>query len=215
MVNQGHAACFFMEVCSLSLSIAQCVLSVKSNFVGSESPDCTVSAYLLCVHSYYNEQFVFAHGFILKYLKLLLSELCSISIQVKKCVFARQHMKTNRSVTFLPSVFHVWPCRRGVSKGRAMLGGSHAGLSPAERGQSGRAVRRKNSEWFAFEASFPPSTSVLGKSSGLVLVFFFLKLFWQKLFLVSFSFTVKTSFDMFVQHTFQWLFPECALWGGG
>lgn len=96
-----------------------------------------------------------------------------------------------------------------------MLGGSHAGLSPAERGQSGRAVRRKNSEWFAFDVSFPPSTSVLGKSSGLVLVFFFLKLFWQKLFLVSFSFTVKTSFDTFVQHTFLGLFPECALWEGG
>lgn len=52
-------------------------------------------------------------------------------------------------------------------------------------------MRKKHSEWFAFDASFP--SSVLGKSSGLV--FFFSKIILAKIILVSFTFTVRTSLD--------------------
>lgn len=44
-------------------------------------------------------------------------------------------------------------------------------------------MRKKHSEWFAFDASFPSFKSVLGKSSGLV--FFFSKIILAKIILVS------------------------------
>lgn len=54
-------------------------------------------------------------------------------------------------------------------------------------------MRKKHSEWFAFDASFPSSTSVLGKSS--VFFFFFPKIILAKIILVSFNFTARTSLD--------------------